>query len=90
METQHSGHGGHGGHGDHADLFRRKFWVSLALTIPTVVYSAMVQDWLGYTAPQFPGHTLRGAAVRHRSCSCGAGRCSSRAAGTSCGRGGPG
>ena len=33
-------------------MFRRKFWVSLALTVPTVVYSAMVQDWLGYTAPR--------------------------------------
>jgi Cu2+-exporting ATPase len=39
-------------------MFRRRFWVSLALTVPTVLYSDMVQDWLGYTAPQFPGHTL--------------------------------
>ena len=39
-------------------MFRRKFWVSLALTVPTIVYSAMVQDWLGYTAPQFSGHTV--------------------------------
>ncbi len=45
-------------HADHAEIFRRKFWVSFALTIPTVVYSAMVQDWLGYTAPRFSGHTL--------------------------------
>ncbi|HEX4820813.1 MAG TPA: heavy metal translocating P-type ATPase [Acidimicrobiales bacterium] len=51
-------HEGHGGHGDHAEMFRRRFWVSLVLTIPTVVYSSMVQDWLGYTAPQFSGHTL--------------------------------
>jgi P-type Cu2+ transporter len=48
----------HHQHGDHAEMFRRRFWVSLALTVPTVVYSDMVQDWLGYTAPQFPGHTL--------------------------------
>jgi Cu2+-exporting ATPase len=39
-------------------MFRRKFWVSLLLTIPTVVYSAMVQDWLGYTAPHFSGSTF--------------------------------
>ena len=39
-------------------MFRRKFWVSLALTIPTILFSAMVQDWLGYTAPRFPGHTF--------------------------------
>ncbi len=67
-ELGHAGHdpadddhapGGHGGHdhADHAELFRRKFWVSLALTVPTVVYSAMVQDWLGYTAPEFRGST---------------------------------
>src|SRR3954462_7665769 len=54
----HAGHGGHAdhaGHGDHAAMFREKFWVSLALTIPTVIWSAMVQDWLGYTAPDVPG-----------------------------------
>src|SRR3954451_11044564 len=52
--------GGHGhvGHADHAEMFRRKFWISLVLTIPTVVYSAMVQDWLGYTAPHVSGSTL--------------------------------
>jgi Cu2+-exporting ATPase len=51
-------HHDHGGHADHAEMFRRKFWVSLLLTIPTVMYSAMVQDWLGYTAPHFSGSTL--------------------------------
>src|SRR5437016_236962 len=58
----HSGHARHGSteheHGGHAEMFRRKFWVSLALTVPTVVYSSMVQDWLGYTPPQFSGHTI--------------------------------
>jgi Cu2+-exporting ATPase len=49
------GHAGHD-HGDHAALFRRKFWISLLLTIPTVVYSGMVQEWLGYSAPSVPGH----------------------------------
>ena len=61
MESQHHGHdahAGHGGHGDHAEMFRRRFWVSLGLTVPTVLYSSMVQDWLGYTAPQFSGHTI--------------------------------
>ena len=49
------GHGGHGGHGDHAAQFRDRFWLSLALTIPVVLYSEMVQEWLGFTPPQFPG-----------------------------------
>jgi Cu2+-exporting ATPase len=36
-------------------MFRDKFWLSLALTIPVVVWSADVQHWIGYTAPVFPG-----------------------------------
>jgi P-type Cu2+ transporter len=56
MATQHGGHGGHGGgHGDHAAQFRDRFWLSLALTVPVILYSEMVQDWLGFTPPQFPG-----------------------------------
>src|SRR5436190_23661230 len=51
----HQGHGGHAGHGDHAAQFRDRFWLSLALTVPVVAYSEMVQEWLGFTPPQFPG-----------------------------------
>ena len=29
-------------------MFRRRFWLSLALTIPIVVSSEMVMDWFGY------------------------------------------
>jgi len=36
-------------------MFREKFWMSLALTVPVVVWSSEVQHWLGYTAPPFPG-----------------------------------
>jgi P-type Cu2+ transporter len=52
---QHGGHAGHAGHGDHAAQFRDRFWLSLALTVPVIVYSEMVQEWLGFTPPQFPG-----------------------------------
>ena len=51
----HAGHGGHEDHGDHAAQFRDRFWLSLALTVPVVAYSEMVQEWLGFTPPQFPG-----------------------------------
>jgi P-type Cu2+ transporter len=51
----HEGHGAHGGHGDHAAQFRDRFWWSLLLTIPVIAYSEMVQDWLRFTPPQFPG-----------------------------------
>src|SRR5215218_10136167 len=60
MTTEHGGHhaehgGHHGGHGDHAAQFRDRFWLSLALTIPVILYSEMVQEWLRFTPPQFPG-----------------------------------
>jgi Cu2+-exporting ATPase len=39
-------------------MFRDKFWLSFALTIPVVFWSTDVQHWFGYTAPSFPGSTL--------------------------------
>ena len=36
-------------------MFRDRFWLSLALTVPIVLYSPMIQEWFGYTAPIFPG-----------------------------------
>jgi Cu2+-exporting ATPase len=36
-------------------MFRAKFWLSLLLTLPTVVWGHMLQSALGYTAPHFPG-----------------------------------
>jgi P-type Cu2+ transporter len=52
---QQSGHGGHGSHAGHEIMFRNRFWVSLVLSIPVLVFSPMIQEWLGYTAPTFPG-----------------------------------
>jgi Cu2+-exporting ATPase len=39
-------------------MFRDKFWLSFALTIPVVFWSSDVQHWLGYTLPSFPGSTF--------------------------------
>jgi Cu2+-exporting ATPase len=36
-------------------MFRDKFWITLLLTMPTLVWSEMVQGWFRYTAPAFPG-----------------------------------
>ncbi len=36
-------------------MFRDKFWISLLLTIPTLVWGHMLQNALGYTPPHFPG-----------------------------------
>jgi P-type Cu2+ transporter len=47
---EHGDHAGHGGHAGHdPEMFRRRFWLSLALTIPLVVTSEMVMDWFGYS-----------------------------------------
>ncbi len=57
----HDDHGEHGngehggGHAHHAEVFRRRFWVSLALSIPVVATSTMIADWFGYTVPALPG-----------------------------------
>ncbi len=36
-------------------MFRDRFWLSLALTIPVVLLSRDIQEWFGYTAPTFRG-----------------------------------
>jgi Cu2+-exporting ATPase len=36
-------------------MFRSKFWLSLALTLPVVFWSGHIQMLLGYSAPVFPG-----------------------------------
>jgi P-type Cu2+ transporter len=36
-------------------MFRDRFWLTAILTIPTVIWSEMVQHWFGYSAPRFGG-----------------------------------
>ena len=35
-------------------MFRDRFWLSLILSVPTLVWSPTVQSWLSYSAPAFP------------------------------------
>lgn len=52
----HAGHDNHDKHEGHSPaMFRDRFWLSLALTVPVVFWSAHIQDLLGYRAPAFPG-----------------------------------
>ena len=56
-------HGGHGvDHSGHEIMFRNRFWVSLVLTIPVLLFSPMIQDWFGFSMPAFPGSNLVGPA----------------------------
>jgi len=52
----HSAHAGHGvDHTGHEAMFRVRFWWSLLLSIPVLLYSEMIQMWLGFSLPGFPG-----------------------------------
>ncbi|MDS0282687.1 heavy metal translocating P-type ATPase [Halomicroarcula sp. S3CR25-11] len=42
-------------HAGHEQLFRRRFFVSTALSIPVLLYSPFIQGALGFSAPAFPG-----------------------------------
>ena len=54
----HGGHA-HGGHDRHAGhsfaMFRDKFWISLLLTIPTLIWGHMLQRAFGYSPPAVAG-----------------------------------
>ncbi|MGH9223298.1 MAG: copper-translocating P-type ATPase [Acidimicrobiales bacterium] len=56
--SDHTNHHAHH-HTNHAELFRTRFWWSLLLTIPVVLSSEMVQEWLGLDI-DFPGRSLVG------------------------------
>ncbi len=48
---------GHQGHDHHAMMindFKKRFWVSLILTVPVLLLSEMIQHWLSFEI-QFPG-----------------------------------
>jgi P-type Cu2+ transporter len=52
-EHQVHSHGEHAGHS--VAMFKNRFWVSLALSVPVVIFSPMVAHLMGYRLPQFPG-----------------------------------
>jgi Cu2+-exporting ATPase len=63
--SEHTGHGGNNGQGDHGkahtdhsgheQMFRKKFWTSLVLSIPVLLFSPSIQQWLNFSLPVFPG-----------------------------------
>ncbi|HET9603813.1 MAG TPA: copper-translocating P-type ATPase [Gemmatimonadales bacterium] len=57
--SHNEGHAAGGGHNAHAGhsvaMFRDKFWLTLGLTIPTLIWGHMLQNLLGYSAPMFSG-----------------------------------
>ncbi len=55
INEDHEGHDKHDGH--NPNMFRKKFWISLALTIPVLYFSETIQELLGFSAISFPGST---------------------------------
>lgn len=51
--SEHQDHDKHAGHS--VAMFKDKFWISLLMTIPVLAYSEMIQQWLKFTPPSFPG-----------------------------------
>ena len=48
----HHGAAGHEKHAGHSvEMFRQKFWGTLLLSIPTLIWAPMIQHWFRYTAP---------------------------------------
>jgi len=56
-QVKHDEHAGHTDHSGHEQVFRVRFWGSLLLSIPVLVFSPALQNWLGFTAPSFTGST---------------------------------
>ena len=53
--SAHDGHGSHDRHAGHSvEMFRQKLWGTLLLSIPTLVWAPMIQQWFGYTVPGGP------------------------------------
>ncbi len=59
MHEGHVAHEAHQGHDKHAGhtvaAFRRKFWITLLLALPTLVWSEMIPNMLGVAPPSVPG-----------------------------------
>jgi P-type Cu2+ transporter len=52
---QHEHQGGHDKHAGHSpDMFKRRFFICLLLTLPVLYFSPMFQHWFNYQAIQFP------------------------------------
>ena len=59
LAVEHGSHAASGVHGKHAGhsvaMFRDKFWISLALTAPTLLWGHMLPRALNYSPPAVPG-----------------------------------
>lgn len=50
VADRHDKHAGHT-----VEMFRSRFWLSFVLTLPVLLYSASIQNWLNFAPPSFSG-----------------------------------
>ncbi len=62
-ESDEHRHEAHVDHSGHEEMFKRRFLVCFALSLPVLYYSPMLQDWFGYSAITFPGSEFVGPAL---------------------------
>ena len=53
MIDPHAAHDKHAGHS--VAMFRDKFWISVLLTVPTLIWGEMLPGLLHYTPPMLSG-----------------------------------
>ncbi|MBD2307281.1 heavy metal translocating P-type ATPase [Chroococcidiopsis sp. FACHB-1243] len=57
--SEHERHERHGEHDKHAghnpEMFKRRFFICLLLTLPVLYFAPSFQEWFNYQAIQFPG-----------------------------------
>jgi Cu2+-exporting ATPase len=56
--AEHDDRGDHVDHRGHEEMFRKRFWICLLLSIPVLLFSSAVQGFFGFSMPTFPGSLL--------------------------------
>ncbi len=57
----------HADHTGHEQMFRQRFWANLLLTVPVLLFSPMLQEWLGFSSPNFRAAAGSARPLRWRS-----------------------
>jgi P-type Cu2+ transporter len=56
QQSNHAQHGGHDKHAGHSpEMFKRRFFICLLLTLPVLYFAPMFEHWFNYQTIQFPG-----------------------------------
>ncbi|MGM0605655.1 MAG: heavy metal translocating P-type ATPase [Halobacteriota archaeon] len=53
-------HEAHVDHAGHEEMFKKRFFVCLVISLPVLYYSEMLQEWFGYAAVAFPASEFVG------------------------------